>query len=107
MLDGDLPIHETAPSIDDIKEAVAKLRAEKAAGVCSISAELLKAGGEAMIRGLHAVLTAVWHSGTIPPDWKKRLVVSVWNGKGDRHDCNNNYGVTLLSLPGKVLPICC
>ena len=58
----------------------------KAAGICNISAELLKAGGEAMIRGLHAVLTAVWHSGTIPPDWKKGLVVPIWKGNGDRQD---------------------
>ena len=46
--------------------------------------ELLKAAGEAMIRGLQAVLTAVWHSGTIPPDWKKGLVVPIWKGKGSR-----------------------
>ena len=46
-LDADPPIDETAPSI----EAVAKLRGGKAAGICNISAELL--------RGLHAVLTAV------------------------------------------------
>ena len=73
--------------------------------ICNISAELLKAGGEAMIRGLHAVLTAVWHSGnTIPPDWKKGLVVPIWKGKGDRQDCSNYHsGITLLSVPGKVL----
>ena len=59
MLDDDPAIDETAPSIDDVKEAAAKLRGGKAAGICNISAELLKAGGEAMIRGLHAVLTAV------------------------------------------------
>ena len=57
---------------------MAKLRGGKAAGICNISAELLKA----MIRGLHAVLTAVWHSGTIPPDWKKGLVVLIWKGRG-------------------------
>ena len=45
-LDADPPIDETAPSIGDVKEAVAKLRGGKAAGICSISAELLKAGGE-------------------------------------------------------------
>ena len=91
-LDADPPIDETAPSIGDVKEAVAKLRGGKAAGICNISAELLKAGGEAMIRGLHAVLTAVWHSGTIPPDWKKGLVVPIWKGKGDRQDCSNYRG---------------
>ena len=104
-LDADPPIDENAPSIGDVKEAVAKLRGGKAAaGICNMSAELLKAGGEAMTRGLHAVLTAVWHSGnTIPPDWKKGLVVPIWKGKGDRQDCSNYRGITLLSVPGKVL----
>ncbi|KAG0713027.1 Transposon TX1 uncharacterized protein [Chionoecetes opilio] len=102
-VDADPPIDETAPSLDEVREAVAKLKGGKAAGVCNISAELLKAGGEAMIRGLHAVLTAVWQSGTIPPDWKRGLVVPIWKGKGDRQDCNNYRGITLLSVPGKVL----
>ena len=91
------------PSIDEVKEAVAKLTDGKAADICNISAELLKAGGEAMIHGLHAVLTAVRHSGTIPPDWKWGLVVPIWKGKGNRHDCNNYGGTTLLSVLGKVL----
>ena len=47
-------------------------------------------------------MTAVWHSGTIPPDWKKGLVVPIWKGKGDRQDCNNYRGITLLIVPGKV-----
>ncbi|KAG0713587.1 hypothetical protein GWK47_015881 [Chionoecetes opilio] len=102
-MDGDPPIDETAPSLDDVREAVAKLKGGKAAGVCNISAELLKAGVEAMIRGLHAVLTAVWQSRTIPPDWKRGLVVPIWKGKGDCQDCNNYRGITLLSVPGKVL----
>ena len=86
VMDADPPINEAAPSIDKVKKAVAKLRDGKAAGICNISAELLKAGGEAMIRGLHAVLTAVWHSGTIPPDWKRGLVISIWKGNGDCQD---------------------
>ncbi|KAG0724898.1 Transposon TX1 uncharacterized protein [Chionoecetes opilio] len=102
-VDADPPIDETAPSLDEVREAVAKLKGGKAAAVCNISAELLKAGGEAMIRGLHAVLIAVWQSGTIPPDWKRGLVVPIWKWKGDRQDCNNYRGITLLSVPGKVL----
>ncbi|KAG0730476.1 Transposon TX1 uncharacterized protein [Chionoecetes opilio] len=102
-VDADPPIDESAPSLDEVREAVAKLKGGKAAGVCNISAELLKAGGEAMIHGLHAVLTAVRQSGTIPPAWKRGLVVPIWKGKGDRQDCNNYRGITLLSVPGKVL----
>ena len=59
VMDADPPFNEAAPSIDKVIEAVAKLRDEKIADICNISAELLKAGGEAMIHGLHAVLTAV------------------------------------------------
>ena len=77
-LDADPPFDETAASMGDVKEAVAKLRGGKAAGICNISVELRKAGGEALIRGLHAVLTAVWHSGTIPLYWKKRLIDPIW-----------------------------
>ena len=53
-LDTDPPIEETAASIGDVKDSVAKLRGGKAAGICNISAKLLNAGGETMIRGLHA-----------------------------------------------------
>ena len=90
-------INEFAPSIDEAKEAVAKLRSGKAAGICNISAELLKARGEAMIRRLHAVLSAVWHSSTIPPNWNRWLVVPIWKGKGNRQICSNYRGITLLS----------
>ena len=102
-LDADPPIDVAVPSLAEVREAVARLRGGGAPGVCNISAELLKAGGEAMIHGLHTVLTAVWHSGTVPPDWKRGLVVPIWKGKGSRQDCCNYRGITLLSVPGKVL----
>ena len=31
------------------------------------------------------------------------MVVPIWKGKGDRQDCSNYRGITLLSVPGKVL----
>ena len=99
----DPPIGEAAPSLAEVKEAVARLKGGKAPGVCNISVELLKGGGDAMTRGLHAVLTAVWHSGIVPPDWKRGLVVPIWKGKGSRQVCGNYRGITLLSVPGKVL----
>lgn len=53
-----------------------KLRRGKAPGICSISAELLRAGGEALIWRLHVVLVAIWQS-DIPADWKRELVVPI------------------------------
>ena len=37
-----------------------------------------------------------------PTDRKRGLVVPLWKEKGDRQDCSNYRGVTLLSVPGKV-----
>ena len=51
---------------------------------------------------LYTVLCSAWNTGIIPTDWKRGLVVPLWKGKGDRKDCNNHRGVTLLSVPGKV-----
>ena len=99
--DTNTPIAETPFYIDEVKEAVEKLRGGKATCVCNIRVEMLKA--ESMIRGLYTVLTAVWQSGTIPPDWKRRLIVPIWRGKGNLKDYNNYCGITLLIVSGKVL----
>ncbi|XP_069999421.1 uncharacterized protein [Penaeus vannamei] len=45
--------------------AVCLLKSGKAAGICGIPAELLKAGGEPIARGLHSVLAAIWRSDRI------------------------------------------
>ena len=51
---------------------------------------------------LHAVLCSAWNTSIIPTDWKRGRVVPLWKGKGDRQDCNNYRGLTLLSVLGKV-----
>ena len=74
----------------------------KAPGICGIHAELLKAGGDAVLMSLHVILCSAWNTGIIPTDWKRGLVVPLWKGNGDRQDCSNYRGVTLLSVLGKV-----
>ena len=73
-----------------------------APGICGIHAQLLKAGGNAALVLLQAVLCSSWNTGIIPTDWKRGLFVPLWKGKGDHQDCSNYRGVTLLSVPGKV-----
>ena len=88
MLDADLPID--APCIN-VKDAVAKLRDGKAVAISKINSELLKDGSKTLIRGLHAVSTAAWHSDIIPSDLKKKGCSSILkNGRGDRQAVNNH-----------------
>ena len=98
----DPPISCDPPDLEEIRAAVRQLRGGRAAGICGIQAELLKAGGEAALLALHSVFSVVWRTGIIPADWKRGLIVPLWKGKGDRQDCSNYRGVTLLSVPGKV-----
>ena len=98
----DPPINCGPPSLVETQAAVNRLKWGKAPGICSIHAELLKAGGNAALMSLHAVLCSPWNTGIIRTDWKRGLVVPLWKEKGDHQDCNNYRGVTLLSGPGKV-----
>ena len=40
--------------------------------------------------------------GKVPKDWQRAIVVPLYKGKGDRLDCKNYRGISLLSIPGKV-----
>ena len=86
----------------ETQTAVSQLKWDKAPGICGIHAELLKAGGNAVIVSLHGVQCSAWNTGIIPTDWKRGLVVTLWKGKGDRQDCNSYQGLMLLSVVGKV-----
>ena len=98
----DSSINCGAPLFVKTQAAVNWLKWGEAPGICGIHAELLKAGGNAALVSLHAVLCSAWNTGIIPTDWKKGLVVPLWKGKGDRQECNNYREVTLLSVPGNV-----
>ena len=98
----DPPINCDPPSFVETQAAVNRLKGGKAPGICGIHAELLKAGGNAALMSLHAVLCPAWNTGIIPTDWKRGLVVPLWKWKGEHQDCNSYQGVTLLSVSGKV-----
>lgn len=53
-----------------------KLRVGKTTGVCNMRGYLLKAGGQAVIHGLDAVLSGI-QSDTMPPDWKRGLFIHI------------------------------
>lgn len=97
VADTDPPIDKIPPSLDRVRDPVAKLRRGNAPGICIISPELLKAGGKAMVRGLHAVMIDVWQYGIILSDWKRGLIAPTERVKG-----TTKTGITLLTQPSNV-----
>lgn len=79
---------------------------QKASGVCRISDESLKAGGETETEWLVRVIQKA--SGALsstPSDWTSGIILPFHKGKGTLGwDWKNYSGITLLSLPCKVFP---
>ena len=77
----DPPINCDPPSFVETQAAVNGLKWGKAPGICGFRAEVLKAGGNAVLISLHAFPCSAWNTGIMPTDWKRGLVVPL-SGKG-------------------------
>jgi exonuclease III len=86
---------------DETRRAISRLKSGKAAGGDEIRPEMLKAIGGAGIDWLTRVFQVAWDSGEAPADWQDGVVVPIFK-KGDKTECANYRGITLLSLPGKI-----
>ena len=96
-------VEETVEEItlEEIRRSIARLKNRKTPGVCDISGEMLKAGGEVVVEWLHRIMNRAWMNSMVPDDWRKALVVPV-HKKGSKVQCKNYRGISLLSIPGKV-----
>ena len=86
---------------DEVQAVIRTLKSGKAAGIDEIRPELLKSLSRHGILWLTRVCRVAWRKGRVPVDWQTGIVVPVFK-KGDRRECSNHRGITLLSLPGKV-----
>ena len=89
-------------TIDELSEALDSLASGKAPGKDGIPVEVLKCCKETLITGLHEILCLCWSEGEVPQDMRDANVVTLYKNKGDRGDCNNYRGISLLSVVGKV-----
>lgn len=97
----DQDINLESPTLEEVKDALRSMRNGKAPGLDNIQAELIKAG-DAAANLLHPLIQQVWHEERVPNEWKKGIIVKIPK-KGDATLCSNWRGITLLSVPSKVL----
>jgi hypothetical protein len=53
---------------------------------------------------IHKLINSVWNKEELPDQWKVSIIVPV-NKKGDKTDCNNYRGISLLSTSYTILSI--
>jgi hypothetical protein len=90
------------PSCLEVKIAIAKFKKNKSSGNDQIPAELIQAGGKILLCAIHKVINSVWNKEELPVQWKESIIVPV-HKKGDKIDCNNYRGISLLSTSYKIL----
>ena len=60
--------------------------------------------GEAVLNDkLQDLFTNRWQKGTLPQDLRDAVIVSLYKNKGEKSDCSNYRGITLLSIEGEIL----
>jgi len=100
-----LPVMEeldAPPSVDELSKAIDSLACGKAPGKDGIPPEVIKVGKKtALLHHLHQLLQQCWEEGTVPQEMRDANIVTLYKNKGDRRDCNNYRGISLLSIVGK------
>ncbi len=63
---------------------------------------MLKYGGEIVVDWTVWICNLAWEQSKVLEDWRKAIIVPLYNGKGNIEECNNYRGISLLSVPGKI-----
>jgi hypothetical protein len=89
------------PSLVKVEIVIGKLKSNKSPGTDQILAELIKAGGETYSE-IHRLICSIWNKEESPQQWKESIIVPIYK-KGDKTDCNNYQGISLLLTAYKIL----
>jgi len=90
------------PTKTEIQLALSQLKNGKAAGLDNIYPEVLKVDPELTAQMLYPLLGKIWEEEKIREDWEEGLIIKIPK-KGDLSNCNDWRGITLLSIPSKIV----
>jgi len=93
---------DAEPTTEELSKAIDSLASGKAPGSDGIPPDLIKHCKTTQLLPLHEVLGQCWQEGAVPQDMRDATIVTLYKNKGERSDCNNYRGISLLSIVGKV-----
>ena len=94
---------ETADTlVAEIKSVIDRLKNGKSSGIDAVTAEMLKCSENDAVKQLHSFFNSMWKDQCVPEEWKKSLILKALK-KGDLTECDKYRGISLLSIPSKIL----
>ena len=88
----------------EVEEAIRTLKRNRSPGSDEITAKMIQAGEEQLVRQIHLLCNKAWNESTIPEEWSKSILVPIPK-KGDLSQCTNCRTVFLINHTGKILLI--
>jgi hypothetical protein len=100
-------IHTAEPLVPEASAlefelAIENLKSHKSPSIDQIPAELNKAGGRTIRFVINKLIIYIWNKEELPEEWKESIKVPIYK-KGDKTDCNNYRGISLLPITYKIL----
>jgi hypothetical protein len=78
------------------------LKRYKSPGIDQIPADLIQAGGNTLCSEVHKLINCIWNKEELPEQWKESIIAPIYK-TGDKVDCSNYRGISLLSASYKIL----
>jgi len=101
-----IPDLDITASFSEVYRPTQSLKNNKSPGPDGIPREVFKYGGHHAVHRLHKFICSAWEAEVLPQQWKEwkdANIVTIFKKKGDKSDCGNYCGISLLSVAGKVL----
>ena len=92
------------PSAFEVEMDIEKLKRDKSPGTDEIPAEIIKEGRRTIHSEIHKLINSIWNKEKLPAEWKESIIVPIYK-KGNKTDCSNYRGMSLLSTTLKILSI--
>jgi hypothetical protein len=89
-------------SVTEVEITIRKLKSYKAPGSDQFPAELIQARGETLRYEIYKLIMLIWNEEELPHQWKESIVIPI-HKKGDKTDCSNYRGISLLATSYKIL----
>ncbi|KAJ4432787.1 hypothetical protein ANN_21426 [Periplaneta americana] len=90
------------PTLSEVEIAIENLKKYKSPGIDQIPAELIQEGGSALYSEIYKLVLAIWEKEIVPEQWKESIIVPIFK-KGDKTNCGNFRGISLLLTSYKIL----
>jgi len=91
------------PDASEVQRAVNQITSGTAPGQDGLPPELFKFGGSKVVEKLVTIYGDILNKLSVPQEFKDALIVHIFKQKGDKSVCDDHQGISLLSIPGKIL----